>query len=83
MQFVAELDGKAVVVLEGARFRADHALVKARPELSILASLRRLDRHDRWVHSTQGQQVRREASLLAHLSHSPSLRALGTGGRGS
>jgi hypothetical protein len=32
-QFVAEIDGKTVVVIEGARFRADHPVVKQRPDM--------------------------------------------------
>lgn len=32
-QFVAEIDGKAVVVLQGARFPANAAIVKGREEL--------------------------------------------------
>jgi hypothetical protein len=31
-QFVAELDGKTVVVLQGARFPATHAVVEQHPE---------------------------------------------------
>jgi hypothetical protein len=32
-QFVAELDGKTVVVIEGARFPADAVIVKGREDL--------------------------------------------------
>lgn len=32
-QFVAEIDGKNVVVLPGARFPASSAVAKARPEM--------------------------------------------------